>query len=266
MSGRETPSLSLSPSPTVPSGSARADEVARFGRLAGRWWDADGPMRVLHQMNPVRLGWVENHLRRRGGAEPGRPVRVLDVGCGAGIASEAMAAMGYEVLGIDASADAIAAARAHADRGGEAGGGRVKTDWSLRYAVGTPEALDPAEGGFDLVTAFEVVEHVAEVGAFLRSLAAQLRPGGLVALTTVNRTARSLLVAKIGAEYVAGLLPRGTHDWRRFPTPRELGDAAAGAGLRVLDVAGMVPDPRRGASAWRMSDRVDVNYAMLLGG
>ena len=223
-------------------------EIARFDALAADWWDRDGPMRPLHRMNPARIDWIVDRIARRFAATSG--VRLLDVGCGAGLAAEALARRDFDVLGLDAAGDVIAAAEAHA-------AGR---DLRLAYRVGTPEHLVAEGARFPVVTALEVIEHVPDAAAFVRTLAALLEPGGLVVLSTLNRTARSFLSAKVGAEYVLRWLPVGTHDWRRFVTPTELGRLLRAAGLRVTDAAGLAPDPLRGG--WRTTRDLGVNYLM----
>ena len=213
-------------------------EVAKFDALAAAWWEPRGPMAMLHAMNDARIGWVRERATLNG-------ARVLDVGCGAGLASEALARAGAAVTGVDAAAEVIAAARAHAAAGGLA----------IDYLVGGPEDIG---GEYDVVVAFEVIEHVDDHAAFLGALAARLKPGGRLFLSTLNRNPVSWLVAKFGAEYVARLLPVGTHDWKKFVKPAELNQALRGAGLRMVDISGMAPDVVRGG--WRTGMGVGVNY------
>jgi len=226
---------------SVQGGGADSAEIARFDALAAQWWDPAGPMRPLHAMNPLRVGWIDRRLQRR-------PARILDVGCGAGLAAEALARLGHDVLGIDAAPATIAAARAHA-------AGQALT---LAYRVATTADLAAEPGRFDAIAALEVIEHVPDPAGFLREIAGLLVPGGQVFVSTLNRTVRSLVVAKLGAEYVLRLLPVGTHDWRRFVTPAELARLGRGAGLRMTASAGMTFDPLRGR--WMENRDLAVNY------
>jgi len=198
----------------------------------------------------LRVGWIERRLP----AATGERLRILDLGCGAGLAAEALARAGHDVLGIDAAPAAIAAAQAHAAAEGVA----------VAYRATDAETLIAEGAQFDAVVSLEVIEHVADPAAFLAMIAALLTPGGRAFVSTLNRTLRSLAIAKIGAEYIARLLPRGTHDWRRFITPAELTRLAAGAGLRTGAVAGMVPVSPTGRGRWRESRDTAINYIAML--
>ncbi len=220
-------------------GAALPAEVARFDALAATWWDPAGPMRALHAMNPLRVDWIARRLPS--------PGTLLDVGCGAGLAAEALARRGHIVLGIDAARRALDAARAHAAPG-----------LTLDYRLASTRDMMAEGRRFAAVTALEVIEHVAEPAEFLQDLAALLAPGGRLFVSTINRTPRSLVVAKWGAEYVLRLLPPGTHDWRRFVTPAELARHARAAGLRLTDSAGMSFNPF--TQRWTASRDLAVNY------
>ena len=225
-------------------GNVSAGEIARFDRLAASWWDPNGPMRPLHRMNPARVNWIASRLQ---GAFGDAPLRLLDIGCGAGLAAEALARRGHEVLGLDASAPLIRAAEAHA-----AGQGLP-----LRYRTGLAEDLCAEGQRFQAVTALEVIEHVPDPRQFLHRLASLLEPGGMLFLSTINRTPLAYATAKIGAEYVLRWLPVGTHDWRKFITPAELGAGLRAAGLRVDALSGLTP---QFAGHWRAGGSLAVNY------
>jgi 2-polyprenyl-6-hydroxyphenyl methylase/3-demethylubiquinone-9 3-methyltransferase len=232
------------------TGTAVEGEIRKFDALAGRWWDPNGPMKPLHRMNGLRTGWIAQRIARAHGrtGQDLAGLTILDVGCGAGLASEAFARMGAVVTGVDAAGAALEAARAHTAAGGLA----------IDYREGTPEALAAEGRRFDAVVALEVIEHVEDRDAFAAALAGL---GDRVFLSTLNRTARSFLMAKLGAEYLLRLLPIGTHDWRMFVTPGELGAALRRAGLRVTDMAGMRMDPLTGR--WRETRDLGVNYLVM---
>lgn len=235
---------------TETRGRADAAEVRKFDALAERWWDRRGPMRPLHAMNPARTAWIMERVRARLGPSP----RVLDVGCGAGLLAESLTRAGCRVTAIDAAGEAIAVARAHA-----AGQGL-----EIDYRQGEADEL-AAGPRFDVVTALEVIEHVPDQPGFVEMLAGLVRPGGLVFMSTINRTPQSLVIAKYGAEYVLRLLPPGTHEWRLFVTPAELARMSRAAGLVMADIAGLVPAPLAGG--FRASRNTAVNYiAMAVAG
>ena len=207
-----------------PAANVDETEVAKFASLASRWWDPHGEFRALHQLNPIRTEYVASRIQLAG-------ARVVDVGCGGGLLSESLAARGADVLGIDASEDAVDAARAHLDASG----------LEVEYRATTTEALAETEPGrFDLVTCMELIEHVPDGAALVAACARLARPGGTVVFSTINRTAKSYALAIVAAEYVLGMLPRGTHDYARFVRPSELARWGRDADLRLADVTGVV--------------------------
>jgi 2-polyprenyl-6-hydroxyphenyl methylase/3-demethylubiquinone-9 3-methyltransferase len=229
------------------------EEIARFSALAQQWWDPAGPMRPLHAMNTVRTEWINRHLPLRGRTT--RRVRLLDIGCGAGLASESLATAGHDVLGLDASADGIAAARAHLEAHPlPAGSG------PLTYRNGSAEDLVAEGQHFDAVIALEIIEHVTDPEAFMRLLSALVEPGGTVIVSTMNRTLRSFAIGKVGAEYLLRLLPVGTHDWKKFIRPSDLARQARAAGLDMQTISGLTPGPAGWANSWKETRDLSVNY------
>lgn len=220
----------------------RQSELDKFGALAHRWWDPDGPQKALHALNPPRLAYVADRVLLHG-------ARVLDVGCGGGLLSEAMAQAGAQVTAIDLAPDLVKIARLH---GLESG---LKVD----YRVQPVEALAAEQpGAFDAVTCMEMLEHVPDPGAILMACAALLKPGGRLFVSTLNRTPAAFALAIVGAEYIARLLPKGTHQYRDFIRPSELGAWLRDAGLSLEDVSGLMYEPWRTAA--RLVARTDVNY------
>jgi 2-polyprenyl-6-hydroxyphenyl methylase / 3-demethylubiquinone-9 3-methyltransferase len=231
-------------------------EVARFAALADEWWSPHGKMRPLHKFNPVRLAFIRDSACEHYGADPKQldcltGLSILDVGCGGGILAEPLARLGAKVSGIDPAEENVAAARLHAEQAG------LKID----YRAATIEATAETGKRFDLVIASEVVEHVADLGLFLRHCAECVKPGGLMAVTTINRTLKSFALAIVGAEYILRWLPVGTHRWDKLVTPEELEAGLEAAGLNVTAEAGIVYNPL--ADEWRRAGDMDVNYMML---
>jgi 2-polyprenyl-6-hydroxyphenyl methylase/3-demethylubiquinone-9 3-methyltransferase len=238
------------------SASVDEREVERFARMAEEWWDADGKFRPLHQFNPVRLGYIRSVAAEHFGRDPRalRPfggLSLLDIGCGGGLLSEPMARLGFRVTGADASQKNVRTAEAHAK----------SQDLALEYRTATAELLADEGLRFDVVLNMEVVEHAADVDALLAACARLVNPGGLLFVATINRTLKSLLLAKVAAEYVLRWLPRGTHDWNRLVTPTELRRSLDKAGLMVDRVQGVMFDPLQWQ--WRLSRDTDVNYMVV---
>lgn len=237
-------------------GTVDAAEVGKFSAIAETWWDPDGPFRPLHALNPCRLDYVTRQIAAQSGKDLSVPrpfdgLRILDIGCGGGLISEPMARLGAEVVGADASEENIAVARVHAAERGLA----------IDYRATTAEALAESGARFDAVLALEIVEHVSDPAGFLRACGTLVKPGGLALLSTLNRTAKSFALAIVGAEWVLGWLPRGTHDWNRFLTPGELSGLCIAAGLAPVDRTGMTYAPL--ADRWSLSENdLSVNYLL----
>jgi 2-polyprenyl-6-hydroxyphenyl methylase/3-demethylubiquinone-9 3-methyltransferase len=219
-----------------------AAELKKFSDAAHGWWDEDGEFRTLHQMNPLRMQWIE-------GLSPLRGRRVLDIGCGGGILSESLAAAGADVTGIDLAGKSLRVARLHALQGGQ----------TIDYREIAAESLAAAEpAGFDIVCCMEMLEHVPDPRSIVRAAADLVRPGGWVFFSTVNRSFKSYALAIVAAEYLLRLIPRGTHDWAKFIRPGELAAWARGAGLDPIEFKGLEVNPLN--HSFKLGRSVDVNY------
>lgn len=232
-------------------------ETAKFAAMAEEWWDPEGKFAPLHKFNPVRLGFLRDRICDRFGRDPlaNRPLEGLtlaDVGCGGGLLSEPMARLGATVTGIDAGEKNIRIAAAHAEEVGV----------EINYRCDTVEAMAAHGETYDVVLNMEVVEHVADVDLFLESSAALVKPGGLMFLATLNRTLKAWGLAIVGAEYVMGWLPRGTHDWNKFVRPSELAAPLRRAGLEMTEITGVAYNPLK--DKWSLAPRdLDVNYMVM---
>ncbi len=233
--------------------SVDSEEVARFEALAEEWWDPKGKFRPLHRLNPVRLAFIRDQACAHFSRDPRRPrpfagLTVLDIGCGGGLAAEPMARLGAAVTAIDPAARNVEVARRHAER----------TGLAIDYRHAGAEDLVAKGAMFDVVLALEIVEHVADLGAFLGAAADLVKPNGALVVATLNRTPQAFLLAIVGAEYVLGWLPRGTHDWRKFVRPSELARHLRHNGVTVEKLTGVVYSPF--ADVWQLSSDLAVNY------
>jgi 2-polyprenyl-6-hydroxyphenyl methylase / 3-demethylubiquinone-9 3-methyltransferase len=244
----------MSPQSNHPGGPSTVDpaEVARFSQLSEEWWDPQGRMAPLHKINPLRLGWIRDTACRKFNRNPRSlksldHLRILDIGCGAGLLSEPLARLGAQVIGIDPSESNIAAAKVHAAR----------SHILIDYRATTVEEMGNLER-FDIVLAMEVIEHVTDVGLFLQRCAALMKPQGVMVVSTLNRTLKSFALAIVGAEYVLRWLPRGTHQWSKFVTPAELAQHLHKSRLEIAEQTGVIYTPF--ADRWSLSSDMDVNY------
>jgi 2-polyprenyl-6-hydroxyphenyl methylase/3-demethylubiquinone-9 3-methyltransferase len=233
-------------------------EVAKFSAMAEEWWDPTGKFAPLHKFNPVRLGFIRDVAAEHFGRDskslrPFEGLSLLDIGCGGGLLCEPMARLGFSVLGADASERNVKTAAAHATASG----------LTIDYRATAAESLVAEGRVFDVVLNMEVVEHVADLSAYLSACAGLVKPGGVMFVATLNKTLKALALAKIGAEYVLGWLPRGTHDWNRFVEPPKLRRMLEESGLNILKTQGVAFDPL--AWDWRLSNDVDVNYMVVAG-
>ena len=232
-------------------------EVAKFSAMAADWWNPNGKFKPLHRFNPVRLKFIRETAERHFGLAAGlrtplEGLRLLDIGCGGGLVCEPMARLGASVTGVDASEANIKTALTHAAEQG------LKID----YRAGTAEGLLAAgEAAFDIVLNLEVVEHVADPAQFLADTARLVKPGGLMIVATLNKTAKALATAVIGAEYILGWLPRGTHDWSKFLDPEDVRTPLRGAGLEINETIGVAFQPITGQ--WKLSLDTSVNYMVV---
>lgn len=242
-------------SPVPPGSTVDPAEIAKFSKLSETWWDPKGKMAPLHKINPLRLTYIRDAACRKFERNAKSlnclsGLRMLDIGCGAGLLCEPFTRLGAQVVGVDPSASNIAAAKLHAEKG----------HLSIDYRCTTIEEMDPRER-FDIVLAMEVVEHVTDVSAFLGRCAAVLKPGGMMVVSTLNRNWKSFALAIVGAEYVLRWLPRGTHEWSKFVTPDELTKYLLDNRLVITEQSGVVYSPF--ADRWSLSSDMDVNYMMV---
>lgn len=243
---------------TTPSQAKSLDpaEVEKFSKIAAEWWNPKGKFAVLHVFNPVRLAYIKEQVTARFARDPfeRRPfegLRFLDIGCGGGLLTEPMARLGAEIVGVDPSEKNISTARVHAD----------EQDLAIDYRAETAEDLAAKGETFDVILNMEVIEHVADPEAFVRTCSALLKPNGVIFIATLNRTLKSFGLAIVGAEYVLGWLPKGTHHWEKFITPAELEAWLQTSGLRQLDSTGVTFNPFK--NEWRRARDMDVNYMLV---
>jgi len=229
-------------------------EVEKFASIASEWWDEKGKLRTLHQLNPLRIAYIrEKVIAHFGGKDdhvPFKGLKILDIGCGGGLLSEPMARLGAEVTGIDAAEKNIKVAAAHSAKSGVA----------VNYKHITVEELARGEEKFDVILNMEVIEHVADVDLFLKSCAALLKPNGMMFIATINRTPKAFALAIIGAEYVLRLLPRGTHDWKKFLKPSEINAVLEPLQIKLQHMTGVNYNPLSGN--FKTTDDLSINYMM----
>jgi 2-polyprenyl-6-hydroxyphenyl methylase/3-demethylubiquinone-9 3-methyltransferase len=235
---------------------ASKDEIKRFIAIADDWWNPNGDFAPLHRLNPVRLMFIKDHLCKYFSRVPlaTRPLEgldIIDIGCGGGILSEPITRLGGNVTGIDAGLENIRIARHHAELMG----------LDINYLHKLPESLGSHKNLYDVALNMEVVEHVADLNVFLTTTSALIKPGGVMILSTLNRTWKSLALAKIAAEYLLQWLPIGTHDWKKFVRPSELADGLSSNGIEIIDLKGMTYRPIN--DDWKLSNDTDVNYLVF---
>lgn len=230
-------------------------EVAQFEAMADDWWDPKGKFRPLHQIGPIRMGYIRDRAVQHFGLEkdnlkPLEGLRVVDIGCGGGLVSEPLTRLGGNVVGLDPSGGGLATARAHAEA----------SSLGIDYRQEQIEDVVARGEQFDIAVCLEVVEHVPDVASFVEACVAAVRPGGLLVMSTINRNLKSYALAIVGAEYILRWLPRGTHDWNRFIKPGELEEHLEKAGASPFETRGMIYNPL--GDSWRLSSDTDVNFLM----
>ena len=240
----------------MPATTINDDEIKKFSDLAEQWWDPSGQFKPLHKFNPVRLAYIReqilDHFKLDGTKRyPFEGLKILDIGCGGGLLCEPMARLGATVTGADASERNIAIAKIHAEQ----------NDLDITYLATTSEALAAKGEQFDVVLNMEVVEHVADVPLYLKSCSDLVKPGGLMFVATINRTAKAYALAIVGAEYVLNWLPKGTHEFKKFLTPEEITSIISRHGMSIRDRCGVSFSPLH--DQWRKSRDMSVNYMLL---
>jgi 2-polyprenyl-6-hydroxyphenyl methylase/3-demethylubiquinone-9 3-methyltransferase len=228
------------------------NEIAKFSAMADQWWDLNGKFKPLHKFNPVRIGYVRDHIKSHFNREDCEGITLLDIGCGGGLLSEPMARQGMDVTAIDASEKNIKIASLHAE----------KSDLKIDYRCTSAEELATTGIQFDVVLNMEVIEHVADVESFLKASCGLAKPNGIMILATLNRTIKSYALAIVGAEYVLKWLPKGTHDWNKFLKPSEIEPHLRNNGMNLQKIQGVSYNPLQ--DEWGLSSDIDVNYMMLI--
>ena len=238
---------------TPDEGTASPEDVARFTAIANNWWNPNSEFAQLHIINPLRISYIKKQICTYFGYDeaeelPLKGIEILDIGCGGGLLCEPLDQLGAQVTGIDAGFENIEAAKVHAQ----------KMDLNIIYRHVLPEQFEKEQGRYDVVINMEVLEHVTDIETFLQASTALVRPGGAMALSTLNRTFKSLVFAKIGAEYILGWVPIGTHNWQQFVKPSELAAGLRANGVFIEDLTGMIYNPMNGQ--WEQSLNLAVNY------
>jgi len=256
MSSQSKPMVSPDPRQGPAVSTVDSTEIAKFNAMAEAWWDPHGDFKPLHQLGPTRIGFIRDVAARHfgrlaGGDAPLDGLSLCEIGCGGGLLTEPMRRLGAEVTGVDPSPRNIGIARSHAEKSG----------LKITYLQCAAEDMVERRESFDIVLAMEVVEHVANIDAFIASCAQLVNPGGLIFFSTLNRTAKAFALAIVGAEYIMRWLPRGTHDWRKFVKPSELAQPLRRAGLAIEQMTGVTYNPL--ADRWSLSRDLDVNYMLV---